>query len=112
MLAGAPAFECRIGSTRIGLDTHRSVALVRQSVGPVVRFGLANVNADGANQRYRLTSGMSSSPHKFLRGHSGVSDVRQPAVSKVVCLDPGNRERYLGCNGGDFWSLPKFTGSQ
>ncbi len=56
-LAGAPAFECRIGSIRIGLDTHRSVALVRQPSGPIMRFGLAGVEAAGVNQRYLLTSG-------------------------------------------------------
>ena len=56
-LAGAPAFECRIGTIRIGLDTHRSVALVRQPSGPVMRFGLEGVDAAGVNQRYLLTSG-------------------------------------------------------
>ena len=80
VLAGAPAFECRIGSTRIGLDTHRSVALVRQSGGPVVRFGLETVNADGANQRYRLTSGSTT----------GVVDVRGAGSSVSTDIARGN----------------------
>ena len=53
--AGAPAFECRIGSVRVGLDTHRLVALVRKPSGEVTRLALESVQAAGADQRYRLT---------------------------------------------------------
>ncbi len=53
--AGAPAFECRIGSVRVGLDTHRLVALVRKPSGEVTRLALESEQAAGADQRYRLT---------------------------------------------------------
>lgn len=91
-LAGAPAFECHIGSTRIGLDTHRSVALVRQSFGSVVRFGLESVDADGANQRYRLTSGSTT----------GLVDVRGAGSSASTDIARGHGIGVCAFVPGDF----------
>ena len=91
-LAGAPAFECHIGSTRVGLDTHRSVALVRKSFGPVVRFGLGSVDAGGANQRYRLTSGSTT----------GFVNVRGAGSSASTDITEGNGLGACAFVPGDF----------
>ena len=90
-LAGAAAFECHIGATQIGLDTHRSVALVRDSFGPVMRFGLGSVNAAGPNQRYRLTRGSMSAVVDVLgAGSSASTDIAGRGGFGVCAFVPGD----------------------
>ena len=47
--AGAPNFECRVGSTRIGIDNHRRAALLRNRFGDVRQASVSYGTQDGVS---------------------------------------------------------------
>ena len=89
--AGAPNYECRAGSQRLGIDQHRRSGLSRLRLGPVQPAVFADSNQDGSglDLTYRV-AGQAMTAQVRGYGSSVVLRIGEGTVSGACALVPGN----------------------